>query len=359
MSEVLASAVIVPSATELEAPDTSIEQNGLKRRQSETSETENKRQRTGKSPPPASEENADTKTSDSTVQIDSPSTNPSTNVNGDDTQKPDASREERRKSSVAGDKQRSKRLFGALLGNLNQPRDRTSKRRAEIEQRRKAELEKQDNERLEDKQRRLARLAVHRKKEQVNVDEHNMHTRHKNLLNSANMLRTKVESRLYYRPWDLLSDDEDTIAQQVSDAREQIDKEVADFAREKEERLAAIRDPRDAPTQADAAPGADIEAMDTDTNKDSQPHSTNQESSTSAAGGEAGKANDADEAMQDSTSKEADAEARDESEKPAETTTGTIEDAQKTAAEIEAKRVEAEDEGDLVVEGDGEDTVIY
>lgn len=96
--------------------------------------------------------------------------------------------------------------------------------------------------------------------------------------------------------------------------------------------------------------------MDTDTNKNSQPHSANQETSTTA-GCEAGKANDADEAMQDSTSKDADAEARDESEEQAETATGTIEDAQKTAAEIEAKRVEAEDEGDL--EGDGEDTVIY
>jgi hypothetical protein len=51
----------------------------------------------------------------------------------------------------------------------------------------------------------------------------------------------RTDAPQYYRPWDLLSEDEDTITQQVSDTREQIDKEVADFASEKEKRLAAIR----------------------------------------------------------------------------------------------------------------------
>jgi hypothetical protein len=83
-------------------------------------------------------------------------------------------REARRKSSIADEKQRSKRLFGALLGSLNQPRDRTSKRRQEIESRRKAELQRQDDERLEDKQRRQERLAEQRKKAQMKVEEENV-----------------------------------------------------------------------------------------------------------------------------------------------------------------------------------------
>jgi hypothetical protein len=161
---------MIPEPEQLQPTDSSDQRNGLKRRQSDVSETESKRQRTGKSPPIASEEKPSSKISDSVAQAESPNTA----VNATSTQKTEPGREERRKSGVADEKQRSKRLFGALLGNLNQPRDRTSKRRAEIEQRRKAELEKQDNERLEDKQKRLAKLAIHRRKEQVYVDERNV-----------------------------------------------------------------------------------------------------------------------------------------------------------------------------------------
>ena len=138
---------------------------GLKRRQSESglSEQESKRQRVspGKSSPTApndaTSDKQDTPTEDAIAQAE-----------------PDPRREKRRKSGVADEKQRSKRLFGALLGNLNQPSDRTSKRRQEIESRRKAELQRQDDERLEDKQRRTEQLLQRRKKEQVKVDEHNV-----------------------------------------------------------------------------------------------------------------------------------------------------------------------------------------
>lgn len=76
-----------------------------------------------------------------------------------------------RKPSVVDEKQRSKRLFGALLRNLRQPGDRTSKRRQEIETRRKAELQRQDDERLEDRQRRKKKLVEHRVVIQDEVDE--------------------------------------------------------------------------------------------------------------------------------------------------------------------------------------------
>lgn len=129
-------------------------------------------------------------------------------------EQPADSRGAHRKTGVADEKQRSRRLFGALLGNLNQPGDRTSKRRQEIESRRKAELQRQDDDRVEDKQRRQERIAEHRRKEQVKVDEQNvseidarraiphadlhlqMRIRHSNMLNAANFLQTTSEPRL-------------------------------------------------------------------------------------------------------------------------------------------------------------------
>ena len=137
--------------------------NGLKRRQSdvEKDEQESKRQRIspGKNSPIAVRDDATPK--------------PPTTA-GLPAERPADSRKARRKSGVADEKQRSKRLFGALLGSLNQPSDRTSKRRQEIESRRKAELQRQDDERVEDKLRRQERLAEQRKKAQTKVDEQNV-----------------------------------------------------------------------------------------------------------------------------------------------------------------------------------------
>lgn len=157
----VASAVVVPE-------DSSEQSNGLKRRRSEASEQDSKRQRTspGKSPPttgPKDEEAIGEEKAQPEEEEEDHAVKP--------VPKPADPREPRRKSGVTDEKQRSKRLFGALLGNLNQPGDRVSRRRSEIEQRRKAELQKQDDERLEDRQKRLEKLAAQRKKEQINVDE--------------------------------------------------------------------------------------------------------------------------------------------------------------------------------------------
>lgn len=156
----VASAVVVPE-------DSSEQSNGLKRRHSEASEQDSKRQRTspGKSPPKAESKDEEA-TGEEEAQPEKEEDHAVKPA-----QKPADPREFRRKSGVADEKQRSKRLFGALLGNLNQPGDRVSRRRSEIEQRRKAELQKQDDERLEDRQKRLEKLAAQRKKEQINVDE--------------------------------------------------------------------------------------------------------------------------------------------------------------------------------------------
>lgn len=137
---------------------------GRKRRLSQGTDeaVDSKRQRTspGKNSPTATRD-------DAAGEKDS-------NERPTDENKPGDIGDTRRKSSAVDEKQRSKRLFGALLGNLRQPGDRNSKRRQEIESRRKAELQQQDNERLEDRQRRQEQLAEQRKITQVKVDEQNV-----------------------------------------------------------------------------------------------------------------------------------------------------------------------------------------
>ena len=167
-SDPLNSSIASAVTTIQEENDSSSESKGVKRRLSasleEQKETdrESKRQRMspGKISPEALRDG------------DAPSDPPATGAGP--LEQPEAPREARRTSSIADEKQRSKRLFGALLGSLNQPRDRTSKRRLEIESRRKAELQRQDDERLEDKQRQQDRLAEQREKIRVNVEEENV-----------------------------------------------------------------------------------------------------------------------------------------------------------------------------------------
>lgn len=157
----IASAVTLPDIEEPSANHAK----GVKRRMSSSPgddnelEQESKRQRMspGKNSPAAARDE------DATSNSMAPDTEPKDH--------PRDAREDRRKSSVADEKQRSKRLFGALLGSLNQPKDRTTKRRQEIESRRKAELKRQDDERVEDKQRRQERLREQRTKAQVRVEE--------------------------------------------------------------------------------------------------------------------------------------------------------------------------------------------
>ena len=164
----IASAVTVPQ----DENDHLTEAKGMKRRLSASieeekdTEQESKRQRIspGKISPKVARD------------ADAPSNPPATDAESPETRADP--RDARRKSSVADEKQRSKRLFGALLGSLNQPRDRTSKRRQEIESRRKAELQRQDDERLEDKQRRQEQLAEQRKKAQMKVEEENVSVVH-------------------------------------------------------------------------------------------------------------------------------------------------------------------------------------
>lgn len=323
--------------------------NGLKRRQSDTSEQGNKRQRTspGKSSPTAVEDEP-AKDSDNTAKPP---------------EKAADACEERKKSGVKDEKQRSKRLFGALLGNLNRPSDRVSKRRSEIEQRRKAELQKQDDERLEDRQRRVEQFAVQRKREQIKVDEQKMRIRHENMLNAANFLQTEAEPKIYYRPWDLLPDEEDRIDDQIRDTQARIDEEVAEFEAEKRRRLNDLGDsPDDQKTNVPESedPGPEIaaspaEAQDTEKpngDADQQPPAepTNATDNADQMGvPDSGKGK-----VREDEASEKEAQAI-----PGDTTTLDVTD-EKKEAEEQSKEAEedVEEEADHIVVGD-EDTVEY
>ncbi|KAK5740358.1 hypothetical protein LTR17_004621 [Elasticomyces elasticus] len=147
-------------------------ENGLKRGREDDVEQESKRQRTspGKNSPTAVKIETETVKQDLSDKHDTPA-HEAKSLESKPEQPNTDTTQPRRKGMVTDEKQRSKRLFGALLGNLNQPGDRTSKRRQEIEARRKAELQRQDDERVEEKQRRLEALAEHRTTVQKKVDE--------------------------------------------------------------------------------------------------------------------------------------------------------------------------------------------
>lgn len=169
----MASAVVVADDSE-RSPSA----NGLKRRASDVQdvseqEQESKRQRMspGKISPTAEPSTHDdgserSESRPGNTHEEKPPDSPVDTQHGEPTR--------RKTGPTMHDKQRSKRLFGALLGNLNQPGDRASKRRQEIESRRKAELQRQDDERLEDKKQRLEKLAEKRKETQREVDEKNV-----------------------------------------------------------------------------------------------------------------------------------------------------------------------------------------
>lgn len=166
------------------APQRPPSADGLKRRASEVAEGEQESkkpriaQSPGKASPPVAHDAKATRVTTAATdtikeQRDTPIDRSSAQPAQEDTQSPD-DRGLRRKSTATDEKQRSRRLFGALLGSLSRPTDKTSKKRREIEERRKAELQRQDDERVEDKARRVEELAAKRKKVQADVDRVNV-----------------------------------------------------------------------------------------------------------------------------------------------------------------------------------------
>lgn len=148
----------------------------------------------------------------------------------DRVRRPAVSKEEERK--------RGKRLFGGLLSTLSQTTSNSQqKRRQEIEKRQQEKAAKQKAEDDTRRNERLAKLSRIRKIEQVRFDEQVMRARHSNMLASARALQTRSEPKLYYRPWELTKEQEDIIKDQIRDAEAQIEDELQQFKRDKEQRL--------------------------------------------------------------------------------------------------------------------------
>ncbi|MCJ1438644.1 hypothetical protein MMC27_008034 [Xylographa pallens] len=124
------------------------------------------------------------------------------------------------------ERKRGKRLFGALLGTLAQSSSSTAqRRRVDIEQKQQAKLKLQDEEYDEKKKLRLDALMEVRRREQKKYNKQSMQIRHSSLLATANFLQTKSEPKLYYKPWDLLPEDDARIKAQITEAEATIARE--------------------------------------------------------------------------------------------------------------------------------------
>ncbi|KAK5174528.1 uncharacterized protein LTR77_001608 [Saxophila tyrrhenica] len=220
------------------SPERPSSPNHMKRRRStdvEENDADSKRQRTNgdgavNTPSPSNKPATDTPSASTEQEQPEPSTSMDheDKASSNGAPEPPTARP-RRRPEVSDEKQRSKRLFGALLGSLNQKGGETSKRRQEIETRRKAELQKQDEQRAEDEAKRRERAIEWRRQRQRRVDEDEMRIRHKSMLDRANFLVTVAEPRVHYRPWDLRPEEEDRIEQQIVDTQALIDREVEAF----------------------------------------------------------------------------------------------------------------------------------
>ncbi|GAB7360288.1 hypothetical protein MBLNU230_g8046t1 [Neophaeotheca triangularis] len=223
------------------APETRSPPNGTKRKQSQTPEQENKRARTSPGPedaPPQAEGDApgQDRTGSHDVALPSPARKESVLQHSStpfDLPK--------RVRKTVDPNERNKRLFGAAFGTIaGKSTDRQSKRRQELEARKKEEREKREAQEAEDRVQNYEKLKIHRRKEQIIVDEEVMKTRHCSMLHGANFLWTEAEPKLSYRPYELSPEQEEKIAQQIEEAQREIDKEVVEFESKKLDALAAL-----------------------------------------------------------------------------------------------------------------------
>jgi hypothetical protein len=231
MSGPIASAVVLPEPDD--APPPASPPNALKRRQSSVTEDSVKRART----------------------------------NGDD-----AADESKAPVPKRRERGRERRLFGAVLGALSQnPTTAGQKRRSEIEKRQQAQRRQEDEESEQRKAERLARRKVQRWKEQKRFERQavrrsvrlvicgranmvQMKARHDNMLHLAHFLHTKTEPQLYYKPWEMSSEEEDRIDDQIAEARVAIQRELDEYEDRQEEEMR--RERRQTPDESTYRGGA-------------------------------------------------------------------------------------------------------
>ncbi|KAH6661196.1 pinin/SDK/memA/ protein conserved region-domain-containing protein [Truncatella angustata] len=148
---------------------------------------------------------------------------------------------DRRQGATVEEKKRGKRLFGGLLNTLSRTNDSSSqRRRSEIERKQQAKVSQQKAEDDKHREARLAKLKAARQRDQIEWEEQVMRTKHGHLLDTARFLQTRSEPRIYYLPWDLTEDQEDLIKDQVHDAEDLTERETREFKQRKDQRLTAL-----------------------------------------------------------------------------------------------------------------------
>lgn len=185
----------------------------------------------------------------------SPSSDPSPPVPDGPTQQNVESKSGR---AAPDERSRSKRLFGSLLTTVAQPASSRVQKRApqrrlshpsnasqtspkaqklhEIERARQCDKEGEklkvltDDEQQE-KDKKAALVKEKRRKAMKLVEEKGLKIKHANMRAMAGALRTEAEPRLYYKPWKLLEEQEDRIAEQEREVEEDIAKDWEDWRR--------------------------------------------------------------------------------------------------------------------------------
>lgn len=128
------------------------------------------------------------------------------------------------------ERKRGQRLFGGLLGTLSQSSTSAAqRRRADIEKRQQDKLKNQAEEFDGLQSRRKERRDAIRKKEMPFYEREAMQRRHSNMIAAAHFLKTRTQPVLFYKPWQLQRRDEIVIAEQIKEAEAIISREVAEF----------------------------------------------------------------------------------------------------------------------------------
>lgn len=132
-------------------------------------------------------------------------------------------------SNTAEEKKRNKRLFGSLLGTLSQTAVKPAhKKRDEIEARQRERIRQQNEEEEEKRRRRKREMDERRRDQQKAWDEEATRQRHQNMRDMAGFLKTKAQPMLYYRPWELWPEEEETIERQKAEVERQIRLELGE-----------------------------------------------------------------------------------------------------------------------------------
>ncbi|KAK6400552.1 hypothetical protein LTR95_019294, partial [Oleoguttula sp. CCFEE 5521] len=227
-------------ATEL-ATET-LASNGLKRKQSPSPSPDHdpKRARTEDLAPPSPSQTT-TRPTNGANSHELP-----TDGSRDDLPKATPQEPRRRPTAPIDPKAKAKRLFGGLLAPTARPSssdDRTSRRRAEIDARKKAEQEKADAERAERDAELAERLQEHRVGVKRRLESEEMEEGRGREKVLAGFFRTKSEPRVYWRAWEWREGEVEVVRRQKREAGVVEDEEDEEMAEDGEREAAESNEP--------------------------------------------------------------------------------------------------------------------